>query len=209
MLWTKLNNAELKIFVASIKVDYCRSLKKYTEILQEMATQIPTSKTPPFTMAWLLELNTGGNNERNTSAYPAEGAIFPYDTIYTGSYPYKQWVSSAVTPNHDEIREIWEEGKGEHKSNNYKKGRQQKRKVSELRSQILELDLTKQRLISDLVNKSYNSKPTGGVNGSLLGTSFVGRPEKANKWQFWCTLLWRVMSNFSTILPKYVSIVHE
>ena len=33
LLWTKLNNAELSMFVASIKVDYCRNHQKYTAIL--------------------------------------------------------------------------------------------------------------------------------------------------------------------------------
>ena len=98
---------------------------------------------------------------------------------------------------------------GEQKSNKYKKGRQQKRKVAKIRSRISELKSTKQQFISELATKSDNSKPTGGGNGLRAGTSFGGRYEKANKWQFWCTLLWRVMRNFSTILPNYASIVHE
>ena len=99
----KLNNAALTMFVASIKVDYRRNRQKYTEILQEISTQIPTVETPPFTTDVLLELKTGGNNKRNTSACPKEGTHFPDGTLYTGSYPYKQRVSSAVTPHHDEI----------------------------------------------------------------------------------------------------------
>ena len=34
LLWTKLNNTELSIFVASIKVNYRRNRQKYTDILQ-------------------------------------------------------------------------------------------------------------------------------------------------------------------------------
>ena len=44
LLWTKLNNAELAMFVASIKVDYHRNHQKCIDILQEIATQIPTGK---------------------------------------------------------------------------------------------------------------------------------------------------------------------
>ena len=51
MLWKKLNNSELTMFVVSIKVDYRRNGQKYTDILQEIATQIQTGKTPPFTTA--------------------------------------------------------------------------------------------------------------------------------------------------------------
>ena len=123
----------------------------------------------------------GGNNNRNTSACPAEGAHFPDGTLYTGSYWYKQWVSSAITPHHEDIFARRKEGRGEQKSNDYKKGRQQKRKVSKLRSQILELESTKQRLISELATKSDNGKPTGGEYGLLAGTLFGGKSEKANK----------------------------
>ena len=51
LLWKKLNNVELTMFLASIKVDYRRNCQKYTKILQESATHIPTGKTPLFTTA--------------------------------------------------------------------------------------------------------------------------------------------------------------
>ena len=47
----KLDNAELTMFMASIKVDYRRDRQKYTNIFQEIATHIPTGKTPPFKTA--------------------------------------------------------------------------------------------------------------------------------------------------------------
>ena len=37
-LWTKLNNAELEMFVSSIKVDYRRNRQKYTNTFQEIST---------------------------------------------------------------------------------------------------------------------------------------------------------------------------
>ena len=42
LLWKKLSNAELAMFVDSIKVDYCCNRQKYTNILQEIAAQILT-----------------------------------------------------------------------------------------------------------------------------------------------------------------------
>ena len=118
------------MFVASTKVGYCRNRQKYINILQEIANQIPTDKTPLFIMAGVSELKTGGNNKRNTSAKPAEGEHLSDGTLYTGSYTYKQWVRSAVTPHHNKICASREERQGKHKSNDYKKGRQQKLKVS-------------------------------------------------------------------------------
>ena len=129
--------------------------------------------------------------------------------IYTRSYLCKQWVSSAVTPHHDKLCASQEEVQDDYKSNNYKKGRQQKRNVSELCSKISELESTKKQFISKLATKSNNGKPTGGGGGLREGTSFGGRSDKASKWQFWCELFCRVMRNFRTILPNYASIVHE
>ena len=67
LLWNKLNTTELAMFVASIKVNYCRNRQKYTKIVQEIATQITTGETPLFTMDGVSELKTGGRNNNNTS----------------------------------------------------------------------------------------------------------------------------------------------
>ena len=103
LLWTKFNNTELTTFVASIKVDYHCNHQKFTKKLQTIATKIQTEKTPLFTTAGVSELNTGDNNNHNTAACTAKGSHFPYGTLYNRSYLYKQWVSSAVTPHHDDI----------------------------------------------------------------------------------------------------------
>ena len=70
LLWTELNNAELTMFVALTKVYYCSNCQIYTKILQEIATQISTSKTTQFTTAGVSDLKKGGNNNRNISACP-------------------------------------------------------------------------------------------------------------------------------------------
>ena len=87
LFWKKLNNTELEMFVDSIKVDYHRNHQKYINILREIATHIPTGKTPPFTTAGVSEIKTGGNHNCNTSVCPAEGSNFPDVTLYIGSYP--------------------------------------------------------------------------------------------------------------------------
>ena len=51
LLWAKFNNAELAMFVASIKVDYCCNRQKYTNILKEIAIQISTGKNTSFITA--------------------------------------------------------------------------------------------------------------------------------------------------------------
>ena len=97
--------------------------------MQEIATQIPTGKTPLFTTAGVSEPKTEGKNNRNTSACPEEGAHLPDITLYTIYYQDKKWVSSAVTPHPDKIRTSQEEGRGEQKSNDYKKGSKKNEKL--------------------------------------------------------------------------------
>ena len=62
-------------------MDYHRNPQKYTDILQEIAIHISTGKTSLFTTAGVLELNTGQNNNRNTSACPAEEAHLTAGTL--------------------------------------------------------------------------------------------------------------------------------
>ena len=54
--------------------------------------------------------------------------------IYTGSYPYKQWISKEVVPHHDAIHANRRQGGG----GSTKKGFMMNRKA-EIRAQILEL----------------------------------------------------------------------
>ena len=48
LLWNKLNTTELAMFLASVKVNYCRNRQKYTDILQENCHPYSNWKTPPF-----------------------------------------------------------------------------------------------------------------------------------------------------------------
>ena len=65
MMCLKLQSADLTMFVTYLKVYYRRNRQNYTKILQEIATQIPTTKSQPFSPTGVSELNRiegrGGN----------------------------------------------------------------------------------------------------------------------------------------------------
>ena len=98
----------------------------------------------------------------------------PDVTLYTGSYPYKQWLSSEVTSHHDKIYARREEVQGEHKLNDYNKGRHKKRKVIKLRSQISELGSTKQQLISKIATERDHGNPQEGEMDCKQAPHLVG-----------------------------------
>ena len=64
-MWIKVQSVELSIFVSSLKVYHRRNIQNYTNILHEIASQIPTTKSQPLNPIGVSELNRiegrGGN----------------------------------------------------------------------------------------------------------------------------------------------------
>ena len=106
MMWIKLRSADLSIFLSSIKVNYRHNRQNYTEILQEIAMQIPTTKSQLFSPTGVYEPNRveGRGGNRSDGDCPASGAHMADGAIYTVSYLYKQWISKEVVRHHDTIR---------------------------------------------------------------------------------------------------------
>ena len=95
MIWLKLQSTELSMFVSSLKIDYRQIIQNYSNIFQEIATQIPTAKSQPFSPTEVYELNRieGHSGNRFGIYFPASGAHMEEGTLYNGSYPYTQWIS--------------------------------------------------------------------------------------------------------------------
>ena len=176
LVWTKLQNADLSLFVSSLQVDYRRNRQPYTEILQEIATQIPATSTQPFSPTSVSDIHRiEGGRDGSTNDCPTSGAHHADGTLYTGSYPYKQWHSKEVIPHHVEIRAARDQAGG----GRNRKGPEMKRKAAELRSQISELESTKRRLISEMASTPAAGPDDQKGKESRAGTAFGGRAEKA------------------------------
>ena len=110
-------------------------------------TQITTTKSQPFSSTGVSELNRieGRGGNRFGGDFPASGAHMADGTLYTGSYPYKKWISKEVVPHHDTIHTNLKQGGG---SSTIKVSIMKKK--ANLRAQISELESTKCRMISKM-----------------------------------------------------------
>ena len=97
------------------------------ELSEEIATNIPTTKSQPFSTTGVSELNKieGRGSNRFIRDCPESGAHMADGTLYTGFYPYKQWISKEVVPHHDAIHANRKKGGG----GSTRKGSMMKRKA--------------------------------------------------------------------------------
>ena len=67
---------------------------------------IPTTKSQPLIPTGVSELNRteGRGGNRFGRDCPTSGAHISDGRLYTGLYPYKQWISKKMAPHHDAIR---------------------------------------------------------------------------------------------------------
>ena len=92
----------------NLKVNLESALKQERqeiELFEEIATHITTTKSQPLNPTGVSELNRieeSGSN-RFSGDFPASRAHTVDGTLYTGFYPYKQWISKEVVPHHGVI----------------------------------------------------------------------------------------------------------
>ena len=77
LLWPKIQSADLAMFLSSLKVDYRRNRQVYTDILQELAMQIPVSATQPFSPTSVSDIHRV--DERNKLIWQTE----PFTSVPT------------------------------------------------------------------------------------------------------------------------------
>ena len=70
------------------------------ELFEEIATQIPTTKSQPFSPTGVSELSSieGRGGNRLGGDCPASGVHMEDGTLLTGFYQYKQQMSKEVVP---------------------------------------------------------------------------------------------------------------
>ena len=90
------------VYVASLKVDYQRNPRDYKLILQDIASEVASTRKVSI---------SGGASNRNVSAmYTSKGTfldngVYTSDgSIFIGSYDPDKWKSESVKPYHKIIR---------------------------------------------------------------------------------------------------------
>ena len=93
-------NPELSQYVKALKVQFQRQPRDYQEILQDIASQVPSLHVPNFRKA--SEVDTQDHSQ--TKGCPNKGAHDDHGKLYIGKYPFHKWIDEPVKPHWDEIR---------------------------------------------------------------------------------------------------------
>ena len=94
MIWKKITNPELNQYVVALKVQFKSEPRSYQEVLQDIASEIPSLPINNFKKASevgrIVDNNSGFDKCPNSGAYGADG------TLYIGTYPYQKWKDELV-----------------------------------------------------------------------------------------------------------------
>ena len=195
MLWVKICNSDLNMYMAALKVQHQRNKRDFTEILQDIASQVPLLSPVNFKPRGISQLDSQGTEE--DGACPAHGAITGDGKLYIGSYSYDQW--RAIPEHHRAICSARDKNKGGSRQGLSKSIEAEKRKLSELNSEVSLLAEKRSRIISEIgiitppnsddataaSDITGGSSHTGGSSNSdhksssSAGRAFGGRHEKA------------------------------
>ena len=186
-LWARIQNAELQVYVSSLKADYQRNPRDYQLILQDIAAEVASKTSVAFT--------TGRNI---SAAYtregpcPKRGAHKDDGTLYIGNYTAELWRSDHVRPFHQEILSARSHDEGGNNNNNdannnsigggsrstryYKRhAKAVKRKKKKLQKLTQQIAAAKVQL--QTVSESGNTQTDNSGNA---GNAFGGKSSKAN-----------------------------
>jgi hypothetical protein len=184
LIWQKVKNPDLSQYVVALKVQYQRVPRDYQQVLQDIASQIPTLSTAPFrqTSEVTSKYKTGDDSQcPDSGAHDAEGNLF------TGTYPFKKWIDDSVKPYWKEIRAALKANTNKHPSKKAKGNDGKKRSIASLESQISEMASKQVKLEAHIASLNTNGasnnedNPTTSIvkwSGAGAGDAFGGRAER-------------------------------
>ena len=93
-------NPELSQYITALKVKFQRQPRDYQEILQDIASQVPSLYAPNFRKA--SEVVTQDHSQAKWC--PDKGSYDNHGKLYIGKYPFHKCIDESVKPHSDEIR---------------------------------------------------------------------------------------------------------
>lgn len=175
-IWNHIQNAELNQTVAALKAAQGITPRTPTQILQELAKEIPNLVQTSSFQQRVSGVHTGSSGFTFDGDTPTHGAHTTEGKLFCGSYSHSRWFGDDMKQYRDEIIEIRQQhqpeyvgggrkpGDGHPKRKNQRKKHQLK--VKELKKQNEELQLK----LSELKSNVQDAKPS-----SNAGESFGGR----------------------------------
>ena len=182
-LWDRIQSQDIQVCVASLKVNYQQNPRDYKLILQDIASEISTSRKATF--------GDGSSNRSFSVAYtskgqcPSNGVHTSEGSIFIGSYDSDKWTSESVRPYHKEIREKRAERKAQN-FNSDSNSRGNNRNVSALKRNKKKLKaLNAKTSAAKLLLKTHQTdgddNDDSAADDTGAGNAFGGSSEKTNK----------------------------
>lgn len=179
-LWTKLQDSSLQTYLASLRVEYQRSPRTYKLILQDVAAEVASKKSPSSSFT---------PNVRSVDAVYTRGGTTPDNgvhtqdgSIYIGGYDNEKWLSDSVKPHHKEILEARQKGNDGRKGGTSRNDRRRtsavkrnKRKLTKLKAK---LKIAQAKVKGMTENKEDSNNSETEEKGDRAGDSFGGEKSR-------------------------------
>jgi hypothetical protein len=174
-IWNHIQNPELSQIIAALKATQGMTQRSPTQILQELAKEIPNLVKSTGFQQRVSEVGSNHSGFTFNGVVPHSGVHTPDGKLFCGSYPYKVWFSDDVAPYRDEITEL----RNKHQPEGKPPGTAAKRKnqvrkhaikVKELQTQNEQLQLK----LSALKSGEKDGSGPPGTNANA-GDAFGGR----------------------------------
>ena len=99
IIWKRVSNAELSQYPTALKVQFQHQPHNYREVLQDIASQVPSIGVDTFRKA--SEVSVQGTE---SGGAPDQGVYDSNGLLFHGTYPEKKWFSDSVKPHWEDIR---------------------------------------------------------------------------------------------------------
>ena len=96
-----MTNPDLSQYVTALKVQFQREPRDYKDVLQDIASQVPTLCVDTFRK----KSKVGRQYPSGNIVCPTTWAHAEHGKLYTGTYPYKKWQSESLRPNWQYIQD--------------------------------------------------------------------------------------------------------
>ena len=182
-LWERIQSQDIQVHVASLKVNYQQNPRNYKLILQDVASEISTSRKVTF---------AEGSSNRSVSGVhtfkgqcPSNGVHTSDGSIFIGSYDSDKWNSESVRPYHKEIREKRAESKAQNNNSDFN-SRGNKRNVNALKRnkrtlKALNVKIASAKLLLKTHQADGDDNDDSTAEDAGAGNAFGGSSEKTNK----------------------------
>jgi hypothetical protein len=144
-IWAHIQNAELGQILAALKAGQAMAARTPTQILQEIAKEIPNLHKGSNFQSRVSAMEIHGSNDYTFDGYPpSRGAYTTDGRLFCGSYPHRQWFNDEMSEFRQQIMEIRDQhpelrpargvGGGKDKSNSPNRRNQDKKHNYKLKS---------------------------------------------------------------------------